>query len=232
MVSKSRALARRLSILALALCASLALASVTAGSASALSVSLTKKTGASFFTEGGGATFKTLGVEEFPCQTSSGTGEYTSPTTGVITLTLRQCANRSGVSCTSPGQAKGTIAMATVPFQLVYLDAAKTKFGILMTPPASGVFASFNCSVFLNCVWKGNGLMGQITNPPLNVKSNQLTLSFAESAPYTQQFRQIEGTGTIYQLTESVNNGSATAMSLIATESGGYLEGIEGTFIP
>jgi hypothetical protein len=83
----------------------------------------------------------------FECTATTGSGSYSSATTGTISLKSTGCKNTAtGVSCTSPGQAAGTI-LTTGHVTNVYLSAGKTTPGITIGPGGSesAPTSTFNC---------------------------------------------------------------------------------------
>jgi len=169
------------------LLASIALTGLAAGSASALSI----EPASTFQSTGSEVTWSTSAGNIYACKGgSSTTGQFTSGTSGQMTLKMQGCGS-SFTTCTSPGQASGTIVTSTLGVKPVYLDAARTLHGLLLSPPASGVFAEFSCSGVPR-VWTGS-LLGRITSPALGVKSTQHTLSFTESSAGQQTYQRVEG---------------------------------------
>jgi hypothetical protein len=91
---------------------------------------------------------------------------------------------------------------------LVYLDHNK-KPGVLATPPASGVFAKLTCFGGLVTIEvKGNGVLGEITSPKCGGTSKTGTVVTEATSHGTQKYRQVEGTGTFYDMSVSLNGGS------------------------
>ena len=141
------------------------------------------------------------------CSKGSGSGQATSSTTGEGTYKLEGCKS-SLLSCTSAGQPSGTIQLETAVTHLVYLDALHTIPGVLATPPASGVFAKFTCGGIVTVEVKGNGVMGRITSPKCGEKSKTSTVVAETVAAGTQKYMQVDGTGTKYDMTVSLNGGT------------------------
>jgi hypothetical protein len=210
MISKSRS-GRLVSTFGLAFTALLAVAAIAAGSASALSLSPAPR---AFSASGGAVTLETQSAI-YNCQQSAGTGFFSSGTSASLNLSLSGC-KMSGFSCTTSGQASGTISTTSLTATPVYLDAAKTKFGLKLTPAAGGSFAEFTC-LGIPVKWTGS-LIGQITSPGMNQSSSTFTLSFAGAGPGVQAYQQVEGAGPKYHLTQTFN-GNAAEMAYLGQDT-------------
>jgi hypothetical protein len=163
------------------------------------------------------------------CTAGKGSGQATSKTTGEGSYSLSGCTSvilGIPVSCTSAGQPSGTIVTGLSVTHLVYLDEAHKKPGVLATPPTGGVFAKFTCAMVTVEV-KGNGVLGEITAPLCGQTSKTGTLVARTSAPGTQQYRQVEETGTQYDMTVSFNGGAFETAGTDWTVNGTAAE--EGT---
>ncbi len=212
MFNKSSRMSRMTRAFGLALVASLAVSALAAGNASALSFA-TKAGGTSslFTVQGVGQTIvSTTSGSIYSCSSSLGSGQFLNATSGAINLEFKGCAINS-IPCTSSGRTSGTVVTSKLSFTLVYLDAAKSKFGLLLTPPLSTPFAE--------CLWWGlpvrwtGSLIGQITSPALNAESTSASLAFTGSSGM-QTYQQIEGAGVKYHLTHTVNGANAAEMAL------------------
>lgn len=230
MRNASRTPSRRGRVLGLALAACLALSALTAASASALST--IAMAGHSFQLQQGAYVLEMPNAGTFECQASNNAdvGMMSSSTEMEVKFTFQGC-HAGSVKCTTKGQEKGTIVTSALLGKLIYLDAKHTKFGMLFTPPASGVFAEFSCSWLLNMVVRGGGWIGQITKPKLNESSEKFRLTFGQTAAGHQQYQQVEEAGVHYHLEDSLNSGTFAEMALTG-ESIGTLAAGEGTFIP
>jgi hypothetical protein len=128
------------------------------------------------------------------CSSHVASGTFTSASTGVIEESFQGCT--SGWShCTSAGQAKGTITFPESIFHLVYLTDAKSVPGVLITPPAGGVFATTVCTGAI----KGAGYMGSIESACSSIGTKTYSLNY-ELEGKIQKYRQITGTGATYSL--------------------------------
>jgi hypothetical protein len=149
------------------------------------------------------------GEPTISCRESQGTGKAISTTTSEGVLTMFGCeAELLGIKakCTSEGQSSGTIAIAGTVSHLIYLDENHTKVGVLATPPAGGLFTKFTCAGFATIEVKGTGVIGEVTSPKCGATSKQATV-VAQATGSTQKYRQIEETGTFYQLEAATKGG-------------------------
>jgi hypothetical protein len=217
MAGKRKDWSRPVRLLGLALIASFAMSAFAAAGASALSISpagsALKPIGYTVSTHA--ITVTTESQTKRSCSGSSaGTGSFTSGTGGPLKLTLAGCTFGSA-SCTSAGQPTGSIATRSLTANLVYLDAAHTKFGLLLSPSGSETVAEFDCGFFGHFVWTGS-LIGQITKPSLGATSAQATLILNSTSSGVQTYQQVEGTGVKHRITESRNGGAADGLALEA----------------
>jgi hypothetical protein len=216
MINRSDSPKRSLRVFGLALVASLAVAGLLAGSASALSISPSVSSGIG---GGGLVTISGGGSPTYTCESSelewSGSGSEGT----FAGEKLRGCKILIfGIStkCTTPGQPlAGTVAIAKRKASLVYLDAAKTKFGYKLTPE-SGNVAEFSCGPW-SFVWTGS-ILGQITKPALGVETAEATLNFTSSGS-SQTYQQVEGAGTVYHLWQSQNGGAPTELGITTNQA-------------
>jgi hypothetical protein len=166
-----------------------------------------------------------LNAEDKPatvtCTGSSGSGKYTTKTTGEIELTFTGCKeSQFGSSCTSAGQATGTITTTNMTFHNIMIDSTaqrpateKTKAGtagILITSNA-GHFATFNCALFFKIEVTGSGVIGDISAPECGGTSKTSTLKFESTAEGTQKYMQITTEGTKFDLTSTQGGTARTA---------------------
>jgi len=141
------------------------------------------------------------GEPSITCTASSGSGKYSTGTTGELNLTFQGCSTEFfgfPVSCNSNGQASGTVKTATTVFHDTYLTDAKTTPGILITPPTSEVITTIICSSFANVEIIGNGIIGHFESPQCGTSSKTRTLNFTATAA-SQTFKQVTGTGTVFE---------------------------------
>ncbi|HET9197434.1 MAG TPA: hypothetical protein VFN92_04175 [Solirubrobacterales bacterium] len=192
-----------LAVLALGVSTSQALAATPEGDpeGGTFPVAATATSGASVLSVASGLTVS--------CTSGTGTGQATSKTTGEGSYTLHGCKESIfGTTCTTAGQPAGTIKLATMTMHLVYLDHSK-KPGVLATPPAGGLFAKVTCGAGLVVVEvTGNGVLGEILTPKCGEVSKTSTVKTETVSHGTQLYRQVEGTGTMYDLTVSINGGA------------------------
>jgi hypothetical protein len=240
MINRSLPLKRFFAAFGATLVASVAFASISAVGASALSMTPTPNghvgSGTALYAAPTGSGTKS-------CQSTASSGKALTSTTGEIGLTLKGCTIPTGFPggspCTSSGQASGTVVSGSLNYKLIYLDAAKTKFGLWLIPadasyvngnltPGTGTFAEFSCAGS-TYKWTGS-VMGQITNPGLNVSSATATLAFTTGAG-GQTYQKVEGGGLIsYHLFEKKNGGSAANLVIEASQSLAFEKAIE--FLP
>jgi hypothetical protein len=231
MTSTSTALRARIRVLGLALVAAFAFAGLAATSASALSVTPTSApvTGAS----SGAASFQDQNHNPITCSKLNMSGAFDATgAAGTVQLQGQTCAIPGVGNCTGAGQPVGTFLTGLLRFQLVYLDAAHTKWGFKFLPPSgtSGTFASFTCAGIIHVAWTGTGLIGQVTSPALNVATKQYTLNFVTTAPGVQQYTTVPGDPALYQLSQSFNGGNTALLGTDVTEIGGWVT--NHTFLP
>jgi hypothetical protein len=226
---------RRATVFGLALVVSLVMGAALASGASALSFTWEPGLTATLTAVSGEARAETpaeMGGYSTICQSASGTAAFTSGTSGTVQLAFSQCKwGPFEASCTSPGASTGKIRTKALSLTPVYLDAAKTKFGLKISPQTvGGPVAEFNCGGFNNVVWTGS-VLGQITEPALNVSASTFKLPLSGYAG-TQTYEQIEGAGTKYHLNKQSNSGPVEFMSLSTLLSLTLNEGKKGKFIP
>ena len=144
----------------------------------------------------------TTGIGEFSGFSGSNSQE------GLMQLELNGCKDSSifHFSCTTEGREKGHIVTTVLRYKLVYLDAAKTKFGFLLSPRTEGgAFAEYKCTAPV--VVKGE-LLGQVVSPALNVETKSFEIWFQRSAVSQQAYRQVEEAGPERYLSQSFNGGA------------------------
>jgi hypothetical protein len=152
--------------------------------------------------DGEGTATLTGGFGAVACTASKGSGEATTTTTGTGEGTFTGCTLGSS-SCTTPGQAAGTITTEKLEAHLVTVEDTTTHAtgpGVLLTPNAqTGQFATFTCG-FLNFTLKGNGVIGTITKPKCGESSTEATVAFSSSSTGVQTHKTVVGTKTEYSL--------------------------------
>ena len=178
------------------------------------------------FSLAGEQTVRLRGTTPVNCATESGVkalggeGQFEDATSGTATLTLHNCKESGfGSKCTTSGQATGTIVTEALPFSLVYLSDGRP--GALFLPnPESETVATAKClSGYVSIEIAGNGVLGQITDPPLGEASPTLTIDL--NAPevgggkYAQEYTETEADSE-YGLQESLNGGALEPAALEA----------------
>jgi hypothetical protein len=174
-----------------------------------------------FTTSGGEA--KLTSAQTVTCAANTGSGKYTTATTGKVSLKFTGCKGPFFTTCTTAGQASGTIVTTELEFHNIMIENTVQLVGgtpgILITPNG-GHFASFTCSVIginINIAVSGNGIIGDISSPKCAGSSKTATLNFESSATGVQKFMQEETAGTKYDLTSSENGGAPATASEDAT---------------
>jgi len=198
-------MSKKIMLLALAVASMAAFALPSMAMAEDIPLHLVPKPEGAKSITGGAAELSTVGGTVVTSKKTDGTATFETSTTGTIELTFTESSS-FGFPCTSAGQSSGTVTTATQPFHLVTLPGKVP--GILITPPANGVFAEFTCAGFLTAVVKGNGIIGTITAPACGASSTTSTSKFEKSATGVQKHKKVEGTETEYHLTSSINGGA------------------------
>jgi hypothetical protein len=142
------------------------------------------------------------------CDSYKASGKFTSATTGSIETTFETCGitvlgNR--YPCNTPGQSLGTITFSESTFHLVYLTSGKTVPGVLITPPANGLFSNTSCVEEI----RGTGYMGLLSTPSCGKATASFNFAYELNVSGMQKYRQVTGTGTFYNLQY---NGSETGL--------------------
>jgi hypothetical protein len=177
-----------------------------------------------FTSSGGHGELRATGEPAITCTSNTGSGKYTTSTTGEIGLTFHGCTTSFfgfPVACNSAGQPSGTIVTATSVFHTTYVTDAKTNPGVLVTPPSSGVFTTIICGGFANIEVKGNGIIGELTAPKCGVVSKTATLNFT-AVGSSQTRTQVTGTGTVFSLNSVTEGGSTVTAAEVAEGTATY----------
>jgi hypothetical protein len=167
-----------------------------------------------FTSVGGHGELRAEGEPPITCTSNSGTGEYTSGTTGKIGLTFKGCTTSFfgfPVSCKSSGAESGVVVTNSSVFHTTYLTDAKTTPGVLVTPPTGGIFATIICGGFATISVEGNGIIGHLEAPKCGGKSKTATLNFTATGA-SQTFQQVTATGTSYSLISHTESGEEKAV--------------------
>ncbi len=161
---------------------------------------------------GGAASLGNTSGETISCTSVSGTASFTSGTsTGTSSLTFHGCRETATFfkfSCNSVGQPSQTITTGSLVAHLVYLNDARTQVGLLIT----NVNVTFTCAGFSDKTVTGN-VLGQITNPECGKAKASHKAVFGATAHGQQAFKQVTGTGTIFDLTSNNDAGGAYSTS-------------------
>jgi hypothetical protein len=229
--SQPRKASRRLSVFGLAIVVCLAMGAMVASGASALSFTWEPGGAASLHLETTSPQAETPS-DLMTCESGSGTATFSSGTSGSAQLTLKGCKWYPWAwKCTSAGEPAGTIVLKLLTLTPVYLDAAKTKYGLKVSPETpGGPVAEFTCGGIKKFVWTGD-VLGEITSPALNVTAGTFNLVFNGSTG-TQQYEQIEGAGTKYHLSRPAAGGGLEPVSISSAVTMTLTGGRKGKFIP
>lgn len=151
-----------------------------------------------FTIAGGPAELARAAGPKINCGSVTGTGSYTTKTTGTIKLTFHTC--KESIFSTSCGTS-GTITTNELTFHNIYLTDSKTTPGVLIT----GVNVTFTCpSVFTHVAVTGD-VIGHLESACTKHPGNPLLLNFEKTTNGNQKYKHITGTGTTYDLDSSVN---------------------------
>ena len=173
-----------------------------------------------FTSHSGEIKLSTVGGTTITCSSSTGSGEYTTKTTGDLVVTFQGCKSPTffNTACTSAGQPSGAIRWANFVFHNVYLTDGKTTPGVLITQPSSGPYTTFTCAGFLHVEVFGS-ILGHLTSPVCGASSKEVKVGFKATSHGQQQFKQVTGTGPLLDLTSKVNGGTAETTAIEATNS-------------
>ena len=201
--TKARRTARAF-ILALSSC--LALTAAMASTASALSFkdpTIPEKFSVSG--PGGLGTFDQTSSYAVGCEgETTGSGTITEATSGTVTLTFNKCylQNWSKSYCSSP--------IKTEPLSMDLVKLPEEKFGMVLNPVSSNVFAKFDCGLGTT-VWTG-GLIGELTDRAIGSTFHSFHLGFSATAAGQQFTHTASGREAI--LKNSVNGSTPKQMGL------------------
>jgi hypothetical protein len=140
--------------------------------------------------------------EKVECTSSTGSGAYTSATSGTLNLVFHGCKTPSffNATCTS-GATSGTIETTTeLPFSNVYLDKAHTKLGVTIKGKGEEEhFASFTCAGFISFKVTGT-ILGEVEKTCTSPSTTQFPLNFSQTSNGHQTWKQVEEAGAIEDL--------------------------------
>ena len=153
-------------------------------------------------------------------------GEWTSKTTGTISIVFTHCKGPLEANCQNTATT-GEIKTGPYVFHLEYIKGFTKTPGILVTPPAGGQFAEFKCSLITIKV-TGNGVLGHVENTCGEVSAEQKT-SFTSSSAGVQTYQEWEGSTEKWHLKSKTGGGSEVEASEDATASTTLEEGVKGT---
>lgn len=170
------------------------------------------------------------GNETVSCNGMNGNGAYATNKTGTISLTFRECKTNSfGFSCTTPGQAAGTITVDNKTFHNVIIGDQGdewTPIGILITGGAGAPdFATFSC-FGINFTVTGD-VIGEIEVPKCGVEGKNFKLNFESAAHGVQKYRQVTTAGPLFDLV--THSGGAKTTSLDGTSELMFAQNVKPT---
>ncbi|HET6571319.1 MAG TPA: hypothetical protein VFG58_07520 [Solirubrobacterales bacterium] len=184
--------------------------------------------GSTHFTVSGGTFLVETPHTTMHCESISGTGEYTTGSTGTIQLTYHGCTIKVlnfELPCTTEGQSTGTITTTVLPFH----EQKDSNGPVMLLTTNGGHSESYKCAG-QSVVIGGNGVIGAVTAPGYNEASNTFTLNFAEAEGGGQAITTTEETGEIeWELTSSVNGGEVEPITTVGEATATFSEGGEGT---
>ena len=178
-------------VLALASC--LALAVAFASTAAALSIKPDYPESPifplGFSVSGGWAQMSGLPYANISCKSSTtGSGSIEDEASGVIWLEFHECVRWSNgwPSCQTSGAGNGNIV--TEPLEAKLAELPNGHPGAVLEPiNPQNVFATFECGGYVHETWKG-GLIGEISEPGFDVRSNTMSIDFNVPESGQQEF--------------------------------------------
>src|SRR4051812_6077948 len=137
------------------------------------------------------------------CGSTTGSGSYTTASSGTVSLVFEGCRTPTffNAACTSSAAVSGIIKTTPgLPFQNVYLNSAHTKLGITIKGTGQEEhFASFTCAGFVSFKVTGT-ILGEVEKE-CGASGTQFPLTFEQTSNGHQKWKQVEGTGSIEDLT-------------------------------
>jgi hypothetical protein len=165
---------------------------------------------------GGEAKFtQASGGGTIACQKIDGSGEYTTPTEGTLDFTFTGCKRDGFEECHSKGANAEEVTTTTLVFHNIMIDSTvqvtNGKPGILITGN-NNHFATLICKAG-NVELIGNGVIGENVNLLCSNAEwkKTATIDFSSTSVGQQTYKQIETTGTVFDLTYRTGASSATA---------------------
>jgi len=124
--------------------------------------------------------------------------------TGEVQLLYHGCKEQATIfhfACTSAGQASGTVTTNKMVTHNIYLDAAKTRIGFLRT----GANVTFTCAGGFASTTVTGSVIGELETK-CGTTGKTLTVNYTASSHGQQTWKQITGTGTVFDLTLQTNH--------------------------
>jgi hypothetical protein len=149
------------------------------------------------------------------CTGLTGSGTYTTDTTGNITLDFTGCTDGTfGTACTSTGAASGTIAVTNKQFHNVIIGNAgdnKTPLGVLITGNSGATtdFTTFSCGFGLVTVTVTGSIIGEVEPVECNKAASTFNLNFQPTVAggSIQKYQQVTTEGTKFDLLSDIPSG-------------------------
>jgi hypothetical protein len=208
-------------------CPIVALAILTsmAASAQAALPQITYTLGGAFTVKSAEGVLETVGGVAITCTGDTGSGLLgASPTKNATNISIEFDGCKSaGKTCTTIGEAAGTIVTKKLIASIGYLNSAKKEVAALLSQPTNKAFAEFKCGTVLGSV-DGEGVLAKLT--PVNTIVKKWTLTFVQTAG-VQALKKLEGDAEEFTLKAELGKGLEEA-GLRSTEELGLVEG-EGT---
>jgi hypothetical protein len=224
-------MSKKMMVLALTIISAAMFALPAVVSATPLHISST----GNFTVKGGPRTLSTSSGTTVQCGEVTGSGSFTTTTTGTVSMTFGPTCGTTlfGVtdhcqSITPAPTETGIIRTTALSFHLIKANETTTKDPAILITPSSTVpptFYHIECETIfgnINFAIEGNGFIGKIKSPSCGGKGKTATFDFNAPAHGVQELTQ--STGVTYNLTKSGEK-SALDMETMIT----FTDGVERT---
>jgi hypothetical protein len=209
-LSERQTMTKKITLMALAAISAAMLAVPALASAQTAHLDVTS----TFTVTGGAWTLATTSGTTTAGTSVSGSGTFTTTTTGTIDLTLSGFADeifgtKCGSTLTGHAENSGIVTAKGLSFHLIML--ATNKPGILITPSATEIIAKYKC-LGIETALTGKGLLGTITAPACGVASTTATLKIRSSSNGHQEHKLY--TGVSYDLDTGPNANQTASINV------------------